>query len=816
MKILILCQEPPFDAGQVTTGNALRTRQLHEALGAAGHEVHQAWLDRETGEHRFRSADELRELLQRERPEVVLVSYWELLGLLPFDLELPVVLDFLAPRPLEGLFEDPARVGGMLRRLRVALARADLVLVGNERQRDLLAYWLLEAGFDLRETDPVRVVPLAGNAVQTGDRPDPAKVLRLVAGGVKWPWRLDHAYQRALDDTIAVLRAEGHAIELHRLGGAYRWAEAQAASQRREDTGAEAVSRAGAEEPLRSYRAWSELLCRAHIGIELGADHVERRFSQSFRSVDFLRHGLPLLCSDNQPLTEGVRTHRAGWVVDRPEAVEAVLRDLVSNPDQWHAAHAGALELLAAAHEPQRAIQPLLAWLEDAAKAPRLPGYGLPDPTPPVLGVPPWPERLGRRYRLARRIALHRLLAPAPDTQREAIVMVSRPDLFPTDHGAAVKIIETARGMSRHGRDVYLVTHDRRRYWRVRDGAVEALVLPRWLSLLARPEPWVKLEHYTQDLPESDAFLYLPLSDGSFFRRVLWVAAQHAAGALQAEFPAYALPCLQVGEILDIPTLLVEHNVEYHRLDEQIAALTPDQLDRFRAIEIDLCNRVAGVVCVSDNDRQRLAADGVHPGKLHTIPHGIDLEAFDRAAPAPARTRFAIPEETPLLVYHGTFAYPPNRDALNQLATEVLPRLERRGIEAHVLAVGHKPPERSPHPSIHCTGSVASVAPWLKAADIAVVPLREGGGTRMKIIDDFAAGLPVVATPKGIEGIPAVDGQHALIREDWDDFADAVASLIEDEALRSSLASTGRALAETLDWTAIGGRYLELLDRLAR
>ncbi len=383
------------------------------------------------------------------------------------------------------------------------------------------------------------------------------------------------------------------------------------------------------------------------------------------------------------------------------------------------------------------------------------------------------------------------------------------------DHGAAVKIVETARGLSRHGRDVFIVTHDRKHYWRVRNGVLESLRLPRWLALLARPEPWVKLDHYTRDLPESNAFLYQPLSDGSFFWRALWVAAKHDAACLQAEFPAYLQPCRQAADVLGIPAIMVEHNVEYERLRAQVPELTRDQYERFRAIEIRLCNEADAVICVSDNDRQQLAADGVHPGRLHTIPHGIDLDAFDQAVPEDVRARFGVPADAPLLAYHGTFAYPPNRDALVMLAEEILPRLEQRGIEAHVLAIGHQPP-KDLHPSIHCAGSVEQVAPWLKAADLAVVPLREGGGTRMKIIDDFAAGLPVIATPKGIEGIPAADGVEALIREDWDGFAAAIEDLLRDPSKAESLARAGRAFAETVDWSAIGARYLKLMDTLSR
>jgi glycosyltransferase involved in cell wall biosynthesis len=806
--ILILSQEPPFDPVAVATGNALRTHQLAEGLRAAGHRVSQAWLDRAGGKGRFRSADELRGLLQREAPDIILVSYWELLELLPFEGLPPVVLDFLAPRPLESLFETPERAGGLLRRLRVALARADLLLVGNEAQKHLLAYWLIEAGFDLRSSDPVRVVPLAGEVVPCPDRRMPENGFRLVAGGVRWPWRRDDAYREAIRGAVQEIAAAGHAIELIELGGAYRWASDDESNQGEFVTNDDRQS-------LRSYDDWSELLATAHIGLELGEDHIERRYSQSFRSLDFLRHGLPLLCSAGQPIATAVEATGAGWVVRSPEDIRTVLKAIVEAPETWKPRSAAALELLAKRHAPATAIAPLLEWLDTADKTPRLPGYGLPDPTPPVLGVPPFPERLARRYRLARRIALHRLLVRGETPVRTSIVVVSRHDLFPTDHGAAVKIVETARGLSRHGRDVYLVTHDRTQYWRVRNGVLESKRLPRWLALLARPEPWVKLDHYTRDLPESDAFLYQPLSDGSFFWRALWVAAKHDAACLQAEFPAYLEPCRQAADVLGIPAILVEHNVEYERLRAQVPELTSPQYDRFRAIELRLCNAANAVICVSDNDRQRLAADGVHPGRLHTIPHGIDLATFDRAVPVDVRERFCIPEDAPLLAYHGTFAYPPNRDALVMLAQEILPRLDQRGIEAHVLAIGHRPP-KDLHPRIHCVGSVDQVAPWLKAADLAVVPLREGGGTRMKIIDDFAAGLPVIATPKGIEGIPAVDGVEALIRDDWDTFAAAIEQLVRNPEQAENLRRAGRALAETVDWSAIGERYLRLIDTLAR
>jgi len=256
--------------------------------------------------------------------------------------------------------------------------------------------------------------------------------------------------------------------------------------------------------------------------------------------------------------------------------------------------------------------------------------------------------------------------------------------------------------------------------------------------------------------------------------------------------------------------ILVEHNVEYERLRTQVDELSETQYQNLKAIELSLCNRSDAVVCVSDNDRQTLITDGVEPERMHTIPHGVNLKDYDTDPVAGGRDRFGITADAPLLVYHGTFSYPPNREAIRIFAEILLPGLERKGLFCHVLAVGKNPPPTSPHERIHFTGSVDRVAPWLKTADLAVVPLTDGGGTRMKIIDCFAARLPVISTSKGIEGIPVISGRHAIVVDEWESMIDAICELWEHPDKALALAASGRKLTESLDWDAIAGKYLSI------
>ena len=140
MQILLIAQEPPLALDAVATGNAIRTAQLESALTRAGHSITQTWLDKDNSRHpdAFASRDELQATINRQHPNAILVAYWELLELLPFDLPQPVIVDFIAPRPLELLFEHPEKVGSELRLLQSNLSKCDLLLTGNEAQRYLL------------------------------------------------------------------------------------------------------------------------------------------------------------------------------------------------------------------------------------------------------------------------------------------------------------------------------------------------------------------------------------------------------------------------------------------------------------------------------------------------------------------------------------------------------------------------------------------------------------------------------------------------------------------------------------------------------
>jgi len=210
------------------------------------------------------------------------------------------------------------------------------------------------------------------------------------------------------------------------------------------------------------------------------------------------------------------------------------------------------------------------------------------------------------------------------------------------------------------------------------------------------------------------------------------------------------------------------------------------------------------------------AEEAAYYGALRTRPAVVVPNGVDCARQAVLPT--GRPDAAPTMLFIGTLNWTPNIQAAVTLATQVLPALRAERGDAALTLVGRDPaPEVTALaglPGVRLAGSVPDVLPWLRDAALLAVPLESGGGTRLKILEAFAAGLPVVSTAVGCEGLGARDGEHLVVAE-RDQFAHAVLRVLSDRALGVALATRARALArERYDWSVVGAAAVTALDAL--
>lgn len=188
---------------------------------------------------------------------------------------------------------------------------------------------------------------------------------------------------------------------------------------------------------------------------------------------------------------------------------------------------------------------------------------------------------------------------------------------------------------------------------------------------------------------------------------------------------------------------------------------------------------------------------------MRDIPTGVDTEYF-----SPAATPVAADQ----LVFTGAMDWYPNEDAILHFVDAILPLIRREAPDVRLSVVG-----RNPSPSlravatragVHVTGTVDDVRPFVRAASVYVVPLRVGGGTRLKIFEALAMGKAVVSTSVGAEGLPLVAGEHFLSADDPAAFAQSVLKLMRDPQAREGLGLAGRRLvAARYSWGEVGRRF---------
>ncbi len=383
------------------------------------------------------------------------------------------------------------------------------------------------------------------------------------------------------------------------------------------------------------------------------------------------------------------------------------------------------------------------------------------------------------------------------------VALLTRGDLFPTWHGAAVKIVRTAEALAAAGDTVFVVTDDRDGYLAVtRTGWKKIPFGPTFRALEeypglrngARAERWCARVGY----PAEEHFLYRPIFDPAWWARALYVGLRERIDVYQAEFPGYAAPATLAARLLGGRAVAVMHNVEYDRLG-QMAGLGRQALGRIRSLELALLRAVDGVIAVSDVDRDRIVDAGVPGARVSVVPHGVDVGAYTGRA-VDLRTRYGI--DGPVLFFHGTLHYGPNADALRFLAEELAPRLPA-GV---ILAAGMSPPEHLAGPRMRFVGPIDDLPAHIEAADLCLCPIFAGGGTRMKLLEYFAAGKAVVSTPIGAEGLP-VRHDHDIVLAEREQFVSATLALLQDPKRRRSIGRAARELARARDWSRVTADY---------
>lgn len=387
---------------------------------------------------------------------------------------------------------------------------------------------------------------------------------------------------------------------------------------------------------------------------------------------------------------------------------------------------------------------------------------------------------------------------------------------YPPDAGPKVKTFHLLQYLAQH-HEVTLVSLVRSEAEAARAAELRGLCAEVHTVMLRRSRQR-DLYHLAASALSGDSFL-MRRDDSPELRALLAELSRrqrfdivHADQLNMAQFavdlPAGARVIDQHNAVWTIVQRIAEHSPYAKRVGLELEAR------RLRRYEARICARFDGMLAVSEPDLAflRLAAAevGVTLPPTTVVPIAVDA----RGVPPVARV-----EQPVDVLSMATMFWPPNVDGVLWFAREVYPLVRRAFPAARFDCVGARPPAvvrrlGEEDPSINVTGYVDDPRPYLEAAAALIVPVRAGGGMRVKILEALARGLPIVSTTIGYEGIDLVPGEHLLVGDTPAAFAEAVLALLRDPALGRRLAGAGRRVAEEVyDWRVVNPRVESLYRR---
>jgi sugar transferase (PEP-CTERM/EpsH1 system associated) len=291
---------------------------------------------------------------------------------------------------------------------------------------------------------------------------------------------------------------------------------------------------------------------------------------------------------------------------------------------------------------------------------------------------------------------------------------------------------------------------------------------------------------------------------------------QRVSGALKTDrFDLLHVDTIALGQFASgngVPTVLTHHNIESMLMERRAQVEQRPFARQFLQRETRKLQSYEGTmspafdinILMSEHDEKTLL-DRVPGVRTAVVPNGVDVDYF---SPDPDG-------ETPAMIYTGGMNMFANRDAVMYFLNEIWPRIVQNTPDVRFFAVGQDPPKElaalaAKDPRVIVTGYVNDIRPFVRQAAVYVVPLRVGGGTRLKVLDAMAMGKALVSTSIGCEGIDVRHGEHLIVADTPETFAQSVSTLLDDRTKRRTLGGAARTLVEQrYAWRVVGCQLLD-------
>lgn len=331
------------------------------------------------------------------------------------------------------------------------------------------------------------------------------------------------------------------------------------------------------------------------------------------------------------------------------------------------------------------------------------------------------------------------------------------------------------------------------------------------------PYPWTRTFRRVGQLYAqctSRSYFQLHMHSGKLKRKINELLSNKSFDVIHFEFSAMSDYDTSQG----ILSVMDAHNVEYENFQRMSAKYDSNIRKRFydreykkvRNEELMNISRQDALMVTSSRDKDIFDKDVPNVPKF-VLPNGVDTSFFVPSAQPP---------EQHSIVFSGMMGYVPNDDAMNYFLDKIFPLIQKKVPDIKIYIVGNRPSKRlrrRASDNVIVTGFVEDVRPYIWRANVYVVPLRMGSGTRLKVVEALSMKKPVVSTRIGCEGIDVKDGESIMIRDDPSEFADTVVQLLHDRVTCDTLAENGYEIVHRkYDWAVIGDKVCRVYESLNR